>query len=175
MDDYHQLIADRVVDHSKSLGRPIDYIEVGVLTGNSAAAVLSTGCCRHAVLIDNFSHPAYSDWKSSPEMVSKRLSEFKGVVEIKVGDSVTVLPTVKDKFDIGFVDGEHNEPACLSDMEKMFPLLRENGIMFVDDLENPEQLHYVAINFATAHRLRMVYHHVHYGLGELYKQEKQHG
>jgi hypothetical protein len=41
--------------------------------------------------------------------------------------------------------------------------------MFVDDLENPEQLHYVALNFATAHQLRMIYHRVHYGLGELRK------
>jgi hypothetical protein len=167
MDDYHQLIADRVAEHSERLGRSIDYIEVGVLTGNSALAVLSTGCCRHAVLIDNFSHPVYVDWKSSPELVSKRLAQFEGIFEIKVGDSADVLPTVKAKFDIGFVDGEHNEPACLSDMEKMFPLLRENGIMFVDDLENPEQLHYTALNFARAHRLRMVYHRVHHGLGEI--------
>jgi predicted O-methyltransferase YrrM len=167
MDDYHQLIADRVVDHAKRLGRSIDYIEVGVLTGNSALAVLSTECCRHATLIDNFSNPIYADWKSSPELVEKNLAKYKGKFEIKVGNSADVLPNVKEKFDIGFVDGEHNEPACLSDMEKMFPLLRENGIMFVDDLENPEQLHYTALNFATAHRLRMIYHCVHHGLGEI--------
>jgi predicted O-methyltransferase YrrM len=167
MDDYHRLIAERVIEHSKSLGRAIDYIEVGVLTGNSALAVLSTGCCRHATLIDNFCHPHYTEWKSSPELVHKNLAQFEGKFEIKVGDSADVLPTVKEKFDIGFVDGDHNEPACLSDMEKMFPLLREKGIMFVDDLENPEQLHYTALNFATAHRLRMVYHRVHHGLGEI--------
>ena len=167
MDDYHRLIADRVIDHSKRLGRSIDYIEVGVLTGNSALAVLSTGCCRHATLIDNFSHPIYEYWKASPELVEKNLAKYKGMFDIRVGYSADVLPTVKEKFDIGFVDGEHNEPACLSDMEKMFPLLRQNGIMFVDDLENPEQLHYTALNFATAHRLRMVYHRVHHGLGEI--------
>jgi predicted O-methyltransferase YrrM len=167
MDDYHQLIADRVVEHSKRLERSIDYIEVGVLTGNSAMAVLSTGCCKRAILIDNFSHPVYAGWNSSPEKVSKRLERYDGIFEIKVGNSADVLPTIKEKFDIGFVDGDHNEPACLSDMEKMFPLLREDGIMFVDDLENPEQLHYTALNFAAAHRLRMVYHRVHHGLGEI--------
>jgi predicted O-methyltransferase YrrM len=167
MDDYHTLIADKVRNHSKVLGRSIDYIEVGVLTGNSALAVLSTGCCRHAMLIDNFSNTHCGEWKSSPELVQENLKQFKGMFQIKVGNSADVLPNVKEKFDIGFVDGEHNEPACLSDMEKMFPLLRENGIMFVDDLENPEQLHYTALNFATSHRLRMIYHRVHYGLGEI--------
>jgi len=167
MDDYHQLIADRVVEHSKRLGRRIDYIEVGVLTGNSALAVLSTRRCRHATLIDNFSNTHCGDWKSSPELVEKNLQEFKGRFKIEVGDSADVLPTIWRKFDIGFVDGEHNEPACLSDMEKMFPLLRDNGIMFVDDLENPEQLRYTALNFAASHRLKMIYHDVHYGLGEI--------
>jgi predicted O-methyltransferase YrrM len=166
-DDYHQLIADRVIGHSDHLGRSIAYIEVGVLTGNSALAVLKTGRCRRATLIDNFSNTHCGDWKSSPELVEENLAQFKGIFEIKVGDSAAVLPTIKEKFDIGFVDGEHNEPACLSDMEKMFPLLRKNGIMFVDDLENPEQLHYVVLNFAAAHRLRMTYHDVHNGLGEL--------
>jgi predicted O-methyltransferase YrrM len=167
MDDYHQLIADRVVEHSERLGRSIDYVEVGVLTGNSALAVLSTGRCRHAMLIDNFSTALSREWNSSPELVEQNLSRYLGFFEIKVGDSAAVLPTIQDKYDIGFVDGEHNEPACLSDMEKMFPLLRENGIMFVDDLENPEQLHYVALNFASSKRRRMIYHRVHHGLGEI--------
>jgi predicted O-methyltransferase YrrM len=166
-DDYHQLIADTVTAHAEKLGRSIDYVEVGVLTGNSALAVLSTGRCRRAVLIDTFDSDLCRDWKSSPELVEQNLSKFKGTFEIKVGDSTDVLPTIHEKFDIGFVDGEHNEPACLSDMEKMFPLLREDGIMFVDDLENPEQLHYTALNFAAAHRRKMIYHRVHYGLGEI--------
>jgi hypothetical protein len=167
MDDYHQLIHDRVVEHATRLGRSIDYIEVGVLTGNSALAVLSTGHCRHATLIDNFATPLCSQWNSSPELVEENLAEFKGLFDIRVGDSAVVLPTLLREFDIGFVDGDHNEPAALSDMEKMFPLLRENGIMFVDDLDNPEQLRYTAMNFAAAHKLRMVSHSVHWGLGEI--------
>lgn len=169
MDDYHQLIANRVIEHSERIGRSIDYIEVGVLTGNSALAVLSTGHCRHAVLIDTFASDLCREFGSTPELVTENLSRYLGFFEIKVGDSTAVLPTLKEQFDIGFVDGEHNEPMCQSDMEKMFPLLRENGIMFVDDLRNPEQLELVAINFATAHRLRFVHHNVHHGLGEIWR------
>jgi hypothetical protein len=169
MDDYHQLIADRVVEHSKRLGRSIDYVEVGVLTGNSALAVLSTGLCRHATLIDNFSTALSREWNSSPELVEENLSRYVGFFDIRVGNSADVLPTLLREYDIGFVDGEHNEPVCLSDMEKMFPLIRKTGIMFVDDLKNPEQLELVVINFATAHKLRFVHHNVHHGLGELWR------
>jgi predicted O-methyltransferase YrrM len=169
MDDYHQLIHDRVVEHAKRLGRSIDYVEVGVLTGNSARAVLSTGKVRHATLIDSFATPLSRDWKTSPELVAKNLAEFKGLFDIRVGDSAEVLPTLIREYDLGFVDGEHNEPACLSDMEKMWPLLRKDGIMFVDDLRNPEQLELVVVNFATAHKLRFVHHNVHHGLGELWR------
>jgi predicted O-methyltransferase YrrM len=173
MDDYHQLIADRVVEHAERIGRSIDYVEVGVLTGNSALAVLSTGKCRHATLIDNFSTDLSREWNSSPELVEKNLSEFKGLFDIRIGDSAEVLPTLLREYDIGFVDGTHNEPDCLSDMEKMFPLLRRDGIMFVDDLQNPEQLEQVAISFATAHRLRFVHHKVHQGLGEIWRTGSQ--
>jgi predicted O-methyltransferase YrrM len=169
MDDYHQLIAEKVAAHAMQIKRKIDYIEVGVLTGNSALAVLSTGCCRHATLIDTFASDLSREWKSTPELVEQNLAEFKGLFDIRVGDSAVVLPTLMREYDIGFVDGEHNEPACLSDMEKMFPLLRKDGIMFVDDLDNPEQLRYTAMNFAAAHRLRIVYHDVHNGLGEIWR------
>ena len=172
MDDYHQLIADRVNDLADAFGRDIDYIEVGVLTGNSALAVLSTGRCRHATLIDTFASDLSREYNSTPELVENNLAEFKGLFEIKVGDSAQVLPTIKRQFDLGFVDGEHNEPACQSDMEKMFPLIRPRGIMFVDDLRNPEQLELVVINFATANKLRFVHHNVHHGLGEVWRTGK---
>lgn len=169
MDDYHQIIANRVISQAERLGRKIDYVEVGVLTGNSALAVLSTGCCRHATLIDTFASDLSRQYNSTPELVEQNLAQWKGVFDIRVGDSATVLPTLMREYDIGFVDGEHNEPACLSDMAKMFPLIRKSGIMFVDDLHNPEQLELVVINFATVNKLRFVHHNVHHGLGELWR------
>jgi hypothetical protein len=169
MDDYHELIADRVLHQAERLGRSIDYVEVGVLTGNSAKAVLSTGKCRHATLIDTFASDLSREWKSTPELVEQNLAQWKGIFDIRIGDSAAVLPTLLREYDIGFVDGEHNEPACLSDMEKMFPLIRKTGIMFVDDLRNPEQLELVVINFATKHQLRFIHHNVHHGLGEIWR------
>ena len=61
MEDYHQLIANTVTAHAKQLGRAIDYIEVGIFQGDSALAVMSTGHCRWATLIDNFSNTHCGD------------------------------------------------------------------------------------------------------------------
>lgn len=168
MEDYHQLIADKVSEHAAKLGRLIDYIEVGVLTGNSAIAVLGTGKCRYAMLIDDFSNTHCGDTKSSRELVEKNLKPYEELYDLRVGNSRNVLPTVSGEFDIGFVDGEHSFTACWNDMDNMLKLLREDGIMFVDDLDLPDcNINEAAERFAFEHHLNMKHHSVHNGLGEL--------
>jgi hypothetical protein len=169
MEDYHQLIAEKVTAHAERLGRAIDYIEVGVFRGESAAAVLGTGHCRYAMLIDNFSNTHCGNGSSSLETVQTNLHKYGGMFVIEVGDSRKVLPLIKRKFDIGFVDGEHTIEGCRGDIEQMFPLIREDGILFVDDMQHPAYMHIkgLAEQFAKEKGLQLVYHAVHEGLGEL--------
>jgi predicted O-methyltransferase YrrM len=169
MDDYHQLIANAVIETARQLHRAIDYIEVGVFTGNSALAVLSTGHCRWATLVDNFSNTHCGDLKSSEELVRTNLKDYDGIFEIKVGDSHAVLPTITRQFDIGFVDGDHTIEGCSGDMEGMLPLLRDDGIMFIDDMHNSGYMHIHGLveQFARDKGLKFTYHEVHEGLGEL--------
>jgi predicted O-methyltransferase YrrM len=168
MDDYHQLLSYRVIERSETLGRLIDYIEVGTHKGDSAKAVLGTGKVRHAILIDNFSNTHCGVSVSSLEEAKKNLDAWQGLFEIIVGDSRLVLPGIGEEFDIGFVDGDHTNSACQNDMLKMLPLIRENGIMFVDDIRNPYYtLEDVVDKFAAEKKLKMKYHQVHYGLAEL--------
>jgi len=167
MNDYHQLIASTVSAQAERLNRLIDYIEIGVLTGNSAKSVLSTGKCRYAVLIDNFSNTHCGDVKSSREIVEENLLPYFGLFELKEGNSSEELLLITDKFDIAFIDGEHTDQGCQSDLEKTLRLMRSYGIMFVDDLENPPSLHDVVRRFANENNLNFIYHNVHNGLGEL--------
>lgn len=169
MEDYHQLIASTVIFHAAKLGRAIDYIEVGVFRGESAAAVLSTGCCRFAMLIDNFSNTHCGDATSSRALVEKKLYDYGGLFEIKQADSRSVLPTIDRQFDVGFVDGEHTVQGCKGDIEQMWPLMREDGIMFVDDMQHPGYMHIKGLTeqFADENGLKLTYHEVHEGLGEL--------
>jgi len=167
-EDYHQLLHDKVSALSDRLGRPIDYIEVGVCTGNSAEAVLATGKVRHATLIDNWSmkYPG-----ADVQSVLRRLTPFVGKFELLSGHSSVVLARITQSFDVGFVDGDHEDSSCRNDMEKMLPLLRIGGVMFVDDMRqtgNPDKIWLlnVAQNFASKYGLPMQEHAVHNGLAE---------
>jgi hypothetical protein len=171
MNDYHQLLADSVTAHSMQLDRFIDYIEVGVLTGNSALAVLQTHRVRHATLIDNFSNTHCGETKSSRQLVEDRLIDYDGLFQIMVGDSRNVLPHLDQDYDIGFVDGEHTDSGCWCDMRDMLPLIRQNGHMFVDDLRNPESLTGIVERFASENDLNLTIHNVHNGVGELTRKQ----
>ena len=169
MEDYHQLIADTVTAHAQKLGRAIAYIEVGVFRGDSAKAVMSTGHCRYALLIDDFSNTHCGDATSSLQTVETNLHDYGGLFEIKAHPSHSVLPTITRQFDIGFVDGEHTIDGCRGDMELMWPLIREDGVMFVDDMRHAAYRHIEGLveQFARDHDLKYTYHQVHEGLGEL--------
>lgn len=168
LDDYHKLIADAVVTHSTDHGgRLVDYIEIGVLTGNSAEAILATGKVRRAVLIDNWS---LQDPPTSREAVEDRLSPYAGIFELREGNSNDVLKTITEQFDVGFVDGDHKAESCLADMTNMLPLLREDGVMFIHDLTNPDYSFIKGLveTFAEKNQLKFIFHgHVHNSLGEL--------
>lgn len=165
LEDYHQLLADEVVKHAEKLGRLVDYIETGVCTGNSAEAVLSTGKVRYAVLVDPFPNN-YCGHIISAAAVEHRLEKYEGLFRVVQGDSRDVLPTIIEKFDVGFVDGDHSKEGCLFDMQQMDALLRGDGVMFVDDL-NGSGLDATVRQFATDNDWTFVYHTVHEGLGEL--------
>jgi hypothetical protein len=170
MNDYHELIARRVVEQSNQLGRLIDYVEVGVLTGNSADAVLSTCKVRNAILIDDWS---LQTPPTSKAQVEQRLEKYAGLFLLLVGDSKTILSKLTERFDVGFVDGDHSVEGCKSDMEKMLPLLREDGILFVHDLANPDfpKLKEVVVNFSEENGLAVkLYPDVMNGLGELTRE-----
>lgn len=167
-DDYHQLIASRVGELSRTLGRDIDYIEIGTFTGNSAAAVLATGRINRAVLIDNFCLP-FKGKTQSKALVEERLKEYAGRFEVMVGDGRKIARDLTETFDVGFVDGDHEKESCFIDMTNMWPLIRDNGVMFVHDVGN-ESFTYllpVVAGFAKDNNLTMRLHDVFEGLAEL--------
>ena len=172
-DDYHRLIANTAILHSGYLGRPIDYVEIGTFTGNSAAAVLGTGKIRRAVLIDNFCLD-FKGVRQSKQMVEERLKQYNGCFEVMEGDSRVIARDLKETFDIGFVDGDHSEESCRIDMTNMLPLLAPNGIMFVHDVGNCHKswtyLLPVVAQFARDNNLAMTLHDVSDGLAELIKK-----
>ena len=167
-DDYHQLIANRVSEHSEKIRRLIDYIEIGTLTGNSAEAVLATCKVRRAALVDNFSL-TWGGQTMSKEKIEARLEPYAGLFEMMEGDSRKIVRNLTEMFDIGFVDGDHAEDSCRIDMTNMLPRLRDDGIMFIHDVGNPSftYLMPVVAAFARDNNCSMILHKVSDGLAEL--------
>jgi predicted O-methyltransferase YrrM len=162
----HQLLARAVVLMSERLMRPIDYIEIGVCIGNSARAVLETGRVRRYTGIDNWSQSWDGNKHLGERDVRQRLNGHP--VELITGDSMVRMPLIsgrKAQYDIGFVDGDHSDAGCRSDMENLWPMIRENGIMFVDDIRNVNHtLEPVVEDFARTNGLSSVYYSDHQGV-----------
>lgn len=170
MNDYHRIIADAVIMQAAKLGRLVDYIEVGVLTGNSAEAVLQTWKVRHAQLIDDWSLH-YNGQPQTREMVEERLSIYNGLFLITDGDSRRIVPSLAGHFDVGFVDGDHSTDGCRIDCENMLRVIREDGVMFVHDVANPSfELREVVIDFADRFGLSVEFHDCMNGLAEIRKE-----
>ena len=170
-DDYHQLIACAVADHADKLGREIDYIEIGTLTGNSANAVLITGKVRRAVLVDNFSL-VWQGRTQTKKMVEERLLPFAGRFEVMEGDGRKIVRNLTETFDVGFVDGDHEAESCRIDMENMLPRLRQGGVMFIHDVGNKPFTYLLPVvaAFVRDNKLVMKLHDVVDGLAELTRQ-----
>ncbi len=52
---------------------------------------------------------------------------------IKRGLSKDILPTLKEKYDFIYVDGDHSRDAVYLDAIQSFPLLKINGTLIFDD------------------------------------------
>lgn len=61
------------------------------------------------------------------------LSPFQDKLDVMVGDSSHVLPTIQSEFDFAYVDGDHHAFAVLEDAIHAFRMLKCGGILIFDD------------------------------------------
>jgi predicted O-methyltransferase YrrM len=54
-------------------------------------------------------------------------------VRFMKGDSASVLPSLKKKYDFIYIDGDHTEEAVYRDATNAWPLLKAEGILAFDD------------------------------------------
>lgn len=159
----YKLLRDTAIFQCGVSRRPITYLEIGVNTGGSALAVLSTGVVTRATLIDNWSYGG------SEKSVIEKLGSLAVKATILTGESKDILSTLDQKFDMIFVDGDHESEPAMLDMIQSFKLLFENGVMVVDDLDHDKYpfLRELVMKFALTHNLSLETHNVHTGVGVL--------
>lgn len=125
----------RLLAMLSKLLRPLRVLEVGTYTGYSALC-LAEGLAPggRVVTIDNnpelepFFRPF---WEASG---------LAGCIEFRLGQALTILPTLSDTFDLVFLDADkRNYPAYY---ELVVPLLRPGGCLLADNvLWNGKILH----------------------------------
>lgn len=159
----YQLLRDTATRHASDCARKISYLEIGTNDGGSALAVLGTEFVYAATLVDNWCYG------SSPSKVNEKLGEFSVVASICSGDSKEILPKLKEKHDMIFVDGDHSAEGALFDMTESLRLLAPNGVMVVDDLDHQEYpfLREVVTKFANDNNMSLEIVPVHTTVGIL--------
>lgn len=167
---YYPLITSLAKDHGRLVKRPIDYLEIGAQEGGSASAAFESGWIMLAVLIDTWGFGYGGTGKGNPDHIVSRLgSERMKQTVIITGDSTVIVPGLRHKFDFIFVDGDHSEAGCLTDLENCLPLLETDGVLLVDDTDHPRHsyIRQLAGDFAQRHNLSIAYHNLEFGVAEM--------
>lgn len=149
-----------------SFGKPISYLEIGTQEGGSAKTAFATGMITHATLIDTWGKEYGGTNRGDSKHVITLLGEDAKRATIITGDSRKVLPTLREKFDLVFVDGDHSPEGCLSDMTLSIGLIVPGGKMVVDDLNHPQHpwIAGVVEKFCRERSLACTTHSAHMGV-----------
>ena len=109
------------------------YLEIGTFDGVALAAYAERWPTKKFVAIDSF-ETAYGTGSGHFEYVYENCKRLANV-DVWVGRSSDVLPTLKEKFDVIFIDGAHDYTNIRSDYDMTWPLLNMNGMMIFHDID----------------------------------------
>lgn len=153
----YKLKVDRkscIINDVKRL-QPKKILEIGVHTGDFALRILNSISPTsiesvHYVGVDLFSemqdlknyNKEVSLWAESENFVYKKIKQKFPTVHVQLhrGYSSKILVTLKEKFDIIFIDGGHSFETVKNDWEvSSQSLLRKGGAIYFDDYCNSKQ------------------------------------
>jgi len=122
--------------HLKSLaGRPaLRALEIGVHEGRSSLWLLEnilTEPDARLVCIDEYRHKIPVEPRFRANL---KTSGHEAKVEVHVGRSEEILPHLPPQsFDLAHLDGSHLAPQVLADAQLTWPLVKDGGLMILDD------------------------------------------
>jgi hypothetical protein len=112
------------------------YLEIGVDGGGSLNTVLTEQVPPRIVLCDIWD-PTYCDHGDAKPYVLDILNFFKAKAKFLDGDSKVLIPSLWEQFDLVTVDGDHSAEGARADLLNVWPLVREGGILVMDDIHHP--------------------------------------
>lgn len=127
----------------KSLaGQPRRAIEIGTFEGRTAVWLMVnvlTHPGSRLICIDPYAYTERQELKKlqrARRRAIDNLGAFGPRVDLRIARSVDVLPTLPARtFDLVYVDGQHTAGGCMYDLVRSWTLLKEQGIVIVDDVD----------------------------------------
>lgn len=143
-----------------TLKKNIKIIEVGVAAGDFSNEILKQLNPEKLVLIDTFDQcdpmlaakdrPLRYLEGENEQFIKERFKDYSQV-EIIRGVGSEVLPTINDKFDMIYLDSNHQYDNVCNEIMASIPLLNEDGIIAINDytIYNPDGDDYGTIKAAN--------------------------
>ena len=116
----------------------INYLEIGVFTGSTFVSALYKNKCNSAYAIDNWSEfQGFVRGKKAKEQFLKNTKDFN-ITDFTLieEDCFNVnLSKIKNKINIYFYDGNHEEVNQSNALKYYYPILADEFIYIVDDFD----------------------------------------
>jgi|SRR3984957_3683773 len=108
-------------------------LEIGFNAGHSSFVFLAA---RPDIQVVSFDLGEHSYVTQAKEFIDKR---FPGRHELVLGDSTITVPQFRARnpearFDLAFVDGGHDYPVAVADLNNCRELVRAGGLVVMDDM-----------------------------------------
>jgi predicted O-methyltransferase YrrM len=107
--------------------RPKNILEIGTFTGYSAiclASGLQEGGKLHTIDVN----------EEFQEMILQYIKEadLENKIRLHIGDAVNILPTLKEEFDLVFIDADKENYSTYYDL--VFPKVKQGGFIIADNV-----------------------------------------
>jgi hypothetical protein len=117
-----------------------DYLEIGCRDGDSLReVVLHAPLLQRVVICDLWGSDYGGTGRGGHEHIDKLLDDlgYTGERVFLDGDSRETVPTIRWKFDLVLVDGDHSDEGARADLTNAWPLVADGGTLLFHDILHP--------------------------------------
>lgn len=136
--DFYKRKLHSVLGSIAEYQKPNTYLEIGVREGDSLKAVLEHSQPSEIWLCDTWGETYGGTGRGNHHHISELLIKmnFDGYPVFMNGDSKIFIPTIRReiRFDLILVDGDHSYDGAYKDLENVWPLLQDGGLIVFDDI-----------------------------------------
>ena len=116
------------------------YLEIGCREGDSLRLVVAANpTLERLVICDTWGGIYGGTGRGSHRHIEELLASlgYAGVVRFLDGDSLELIPTLRETFDLILVDGDHSEDGAAADLSNVRPLAAPGGRILFHDICHP--------------------------------------